>query len=119
MGTIQSSINHLMGTAWGSLASLAIGAKKSGILGAKEPQAQRPNVKQPQVESRKAKIPFELKGKQFNTNVKMVSRSTYAKAASVQSANNMIDEKAASKTFNVADRIKLATSLSVIDKGGK
>ena len=106
MGTIQSSINHLMGTAWGTLATLSVGAKKLGVFDKKAPKA-------PEVKAE------TTSGMGNIAKIGRLPRNKYAKAVSVMSANNLIDEKAASKTFSVADRIAAATSLSVIDKGGK
>ena len=106
MGTIQSSINHLMGTAWGAIATLSVGAKKLGVFDKKKTKA--PEVK---AETTSGMGNIVKQGR--------LPRNKYAKAVSVMSANNLIDEKAASKTFSVADRIAAATSLSVIDKGGK
>lgn len=108
MGPIQSSINHLMGTAWGTLATLSVGAKKLGMLDTK---AEKPKVEQPKAETTSGMGNIVKQGR--------LPRNKYAKAVSVMSANNLIDEKAASKTFSVADRIAAATSLSVVDKGGK
>ena len=110
MGPIQSSINHLVGTAWGTIASAAVGIKKFG-KGFNKPQASEPQTEQPKAQT--------SSGMGNIVKIGRLPRNKYAKAVSVMSANNLIDEKAASKTFNVADRIAAATSLSVKEGGKK
>ena len=106
MGPIQSSINHLVGTAWGTIATMAVGAKKFG-KGFNKPQ--KPG-ETPKAETTSGMGNIVKQGR--------LPRNRYMGAAATLSANAMIDEKANSKTFSVSDRIKEATSLS-ISEGGK
>ena len=111
MGPIQSSLNHLVGTAWGTVASAAVAAKK--FLPGKE-KAQKPQAEKPKAETT---------GSMGNiVKIGRVSRNQYAKSTAYLSANNAVDEKAASRAFSVQERLAEATSLSVSpkkDEGGK
>ena len=102
MGPVQSSLNSLMGAAWGSVASIALLSKK-GALGKHLAEKNKENT--PKVETSGS----------MGNNVKIgrLQRNAYAKSTAYLSADNMINEKASSLTFSVDNRIAQASSLSV------
>ena len=101
MGPIQSSINALTGTAWGTIASVAMVSKKFG----KKPKAKEPE---------KPKETSEVGNMGNIVKIGRVKRNPYKSA--IASANDAIQQKAFSKSFSIDERIKEAYSFTNIEK---
>lgn len=102
MGPIQSSINNLVGTAWGTVAGMAVGIKKFG----KE-------LKKPEKPKETEKPKAETTGSMGNiVQIRPIKRAAHYAAIGQESAQGMILEKAGSANFSVEERVKQAQTAS-------
>ena len=106
---IQASLNQLTGTFWRGIAAIGTGVKALAKYNEKNVSqaSQSKEAKEPKPEN-----PYQ--GYIFKNEKR--KRNPYKSA--IDSANGAIGEKALAKTFSIDERIKEATSLSIIDKGG-
>ena len=102
MGPIQSSLNHLMGTAWGAAATTAVAAKKFLPSKKQEEQTPKSNIGDPKVETTSSMGNIVKIGK----NPGMTHFNSYLAAAkALETGNDTIQQKAVSKDKPIENRL--------------